>query len=52
MVNFGGNEKSILGGNEKVLLSVNFVHKFNNNNLQFSQSQKSGFGVSTTMEGR
>ena len=31
MVNFGGNEKSILGGMKKFnIKSVNFVHKFNN----------------------
>ena len=47
----GGDEKSILGEMKKFnIKSVNFVHKFNN--LQFSQSQKSGLGVSRTMEGR
>ena len=31
MVNFGGNEKSILGGMKKFnIKSVDFVHKFNN----------------------
>jgi len=31
MVNFGGNEKSTLGGMKKFnIKSVNFVHKFNN----------------------
>ena len=33
MVNFGGNEKSILGGMKKFNIkfkSMNFVHKFNN----------------------